>query len=115
MRRRARYLVPVLVVLAAGGAALGLSGCRRVDDGLTARDRVMVDRVDQIAKQSGGDWDRLSQADRDYLVKEVSHGSEPSARMLLLAKSGRLRQGRPGGPASGGAAAGPGPPAGAGR
>lgn len=88
--------------VAVGMAALallptgGLHGCKRADDGLTPQQRQTGDRLSEIAKKTDGDWNRLSEADRDFLLK-MSHGSEPSARMLLLGAAGKIG-GRPGGP-----------------
>ncbi len=76
-------------------AALVLVGCgnNMADDGLTDKDRQAVSRIEAIAKQSGGDWEKVSAADRDYLVKDVSMGSEQSAKMLLQQKAGTLKGG----------------------
>lgn len=74
-------------------------GCSGPDDGMTTDDKKMAGRLDEITKKSGGDWNKLSEADRQYMVKEIGQGSEQSARMLLQARAGRLR--RPGGPPGG--------------
>lgn len=74
-----------------------LTGCGNRDDGLKPEEQKMATRLDEIVKKSGGDWNKLSPEDRDYLVKDISQGSEPSARMLLQAKAGRLQR-SPGGP-----------------
>lgn len=86
-----KRLLPFLAIVLAG------CGNNMSDDGLPDKDKQAASRLDQIAKQSGGDWERVSQADRDYLVKEISMGSEPSARMLLQQKAGTLKA-TPGGP-----------------
>ncbi len=65
-----------------------LVGCGRPDDGLSTEQQQRASRLDEIAKKSEGDWNKLSQADRDYLVKELSHGDEQQARMLLMSKTG---------------------------
>lgn len=98
-----RRLISGLIIVACASMAVG---CQKTDDGLSQQEQKMTDRLGEIAKSSGGDWDKLSQADRDYLVNEVSRGSETSARMLLQAKSGRLKAkpGGPGGPTPGGPA-----------
>lgn len=82
--------------LFAAVAALGLlgAGCSR-DDGLKPEERKMASRLDEITKRSGGDWNKLSAEDRRYLIQDISRGSEQSARMLLMARGGRLR-GTPG-------------------
>lgn len=76
-------------------AALALAGCRP-DDGLKPEERQMASRLDEITKKSGGDWERLTDDDRRYLVQDISRGSEPSAKLLLQARAGRLK-GTPGG------------------
>lgn len=93
MRRAAQAaLAAVLGLLAVGG----LSGCGHADDGLTAEQRQSSDRLSEIAKKTDGDWDKLSPADRDFLLK-TSYGNEQSARMLLLGAAGKIG-GKAGGP-----------------
>jgi uncharacterized lipoprotein NlpE involved in copper resistance len=78
---------------------LTLAGCSQgEDDGLSKKDQEAGTRIEQIAKASGGDWSKVSDADKKYLVDEVSMGSEQSARKLIEAKSGKMAGG-PGGPA----------------
>ncbi|HZO88378.1 MAG TPA: hypothetical protein VFB38_08560 [Chthonomonadaceae bacterium] len=86
-----------VILLAACLVSVPVAGCHREDDGLSPKQRQTVDRLDEIAKKSGGDWDKVSQADRDYLVNEVAHGSEQSAKMMLMAKGGKMHA-NPGGP-----------------
>jgi hypothetical protein len=83
-------LALALLIVAVGCAPSG------GDDGLKKEDVQAASRVDQIAKASGGDWSKVSDKDKKYLVDEVSMGSEKSAQMLLMAKSGKL-QSAPGG------------------
>ena len=66
-------------------------GDKATDDGLSSKDKAASSRLDQIAKASGGDWAKISQADRDFLVNEISMGSEQSAKMLIQGKAGRLK------------------------
>jgi len=75
-------------------------GCSSDDkgDGLTQKDQEAISRLDQIAKASGGDWDKVSDADKKYLINDVSMGSEQSAKMLLQAKAGKTRRGASGSP-----------------
>ena len=61
----------------------------------------MVDRLQEISDKSGGDWDKVSEDDKKYLINDVSHGSEQSAKMLLMARGGKLKA-KPGGPSPGG-------------
>lgn len=71
-------------------------GCKHDDDGMSEQQQVRTSRLDTIAKTSAGDWTKVSAADQEYLVKELAHGNEESAKMLLLAKAGKLK-GTPGG------------------
>lgn len=74
-------------------------GCSSDDkgDGLAKKDQEAISRIDQIAKASEGDWSKVSEADKKYLVNDVSMGSEQSAKMLLQAKAGKNAKGH-GGP-----------------
>ena len=89
MKKLAMLALALLIVAVGCGPSGG-------DDGLKKEDVQAASRVDQIAKASGGDWSKVSDADKKYLVDEVSMGSEKSAQMLLMAKSGKL-QAAPGG------------------
>jgi hypothetical protein len=79
-------------------ALLPSLGCNRVDDGMSREQIQKADRLSEIAKKSDGAWEKVAQADRDYILTEVTHGDEQSAKMLLLAKAGKLT-GNPGGTA----------------
>ncbi|MDX1934411.1 MAG: hypothetical protein SFU56_17560 [Capsulimonadales bacterium] len=84
---------------------LPLVGCQP-DDGVPASEKAQAQRLDTIARDSGGDWEKLSETDKAYLIKEIAHGKESDARMILLAKAGKLRRPaggpQPGGPQPGG-------------
>lgn len=80
----------VLSLTACALAALGCGGCDAKDRGLSAEQRQSSDRLGDIAKRSGGEWDRLTPEDRNFLLNDLSHGSEQSARMLLLSASGKV-------------------------
>lgn len=75
-----------------------LPGCR-ADDGLTAEQRATGDRLQEIARKTDGDWNKLTAEERDFLVNKLSYGNEASAKMLLLGAAGKIG-GRPGGPPS---------------
>ncbi len=81
--------VPVIVL----GMALAtpLIGCHKSGDDMTPTEQKQASRLDEIAKKTGGDWNKLTPEDRQYLVKDISQGSEQSARMLLSVKAGRLK------------------------
>lgn len=88
----------LLPLLAASLIAAALLGCGdgMSNDGVSDKDRTAATRLDEIVKKSGGDWEKIPQADRDYIVKEISMGSEPSAKLLVQGKAGKLRA-KPGG------------------
>jgi hypothetical protein len=86
----------MLSLVIAVGFIVPTAGCHN-DSGLKPEQEQMATRLDELAKQTGGDWSKLSAADKDYLVNKVSMGNEQSARMLLMSKSGKL-QAHPGGP-----------------
>lgn len=95
MRRRAYLLAAFASVL-----ALPIIGCSKADDGMNSEQVQKADRLTEIAKKSDGDWSKVSQSDRDYILKDVTHGDEAAAKMLMLAKAGKLK-GSPGGGPSG--------------
>lgn len=90
-------LRPARLALLATCLGLLLFGCKS-DSGLDEKQQAQASRLDRIVKTSGGEWSRVSPADRDYLVKELAQGSETTARMLFSAKAGKLVRPRPGGP-----------------
>lgn len=82
---------------------LPLFGCQPADDGIPSAEKKNASRLDDMAKSSGGDITKLSPTDHDYLVKEIAHGDENAAKMMLGAKAGTLgkRPAGAGGPPSG--------------
>src|SRR5438105_10862982 len=84
-RMRTMSLTRRAVACAAALALLpfaGLAGCHKGDDGMSAEQHQKGDRLSEIAKKTGGDWNKVSQADRDFLM-QMAYGNEQSARMLL--------------------------------
>lgn len=88
----------LLPLLAASLFAATLTGCGdgMSNDGVSDKDRAAASRLEDIVKKSGGDWEKIPQADRDYIVNEISMGSEISAKKLVQGKAGRLSA-KPGG------------------
>lgn len=89
-----KALLPLLVF----GLMVGGCGNNMSDDGLSKDQQQASSRIDKIAKESGGDWSKVSQADRDYLVNEVSMGSEETAKRMIQGHNGQALS--PGGPSS---------------
>lgn len=83
-------LLPCIVAIGCSGGAS--------DDGLPSKDKQSASRLDEIAKKTGGDWQKLTPEDKDFLVNEISMGSEQSAKMLLEGKAGKHRATPGGGP-----------------
>jgi len=83
-------------------AAFCIFGCGS-GGGESAETQKGADQLGDIKKRSGGDWEKLTAADKDFVIK-LAHGSESTAKMLI----GPPRPG-PGKPAGPGGA----PPAGA--
>ena len=82
----------LLIILAATTLLLGgCSGGGSSSDGLTSKEQQTSSRLDQIAKATGGDWEKLTPEDKKFLVDEVAQGSEQSAQMLLKSKGNRLK------------------------
>jgi len=81
--------------------AIAISGCHS-DAGqpLTESQKQGADRLATISKSSGGDWDKVSQADKDYLIKNVANGDEHTAKMLIAPPpgAGGAKMGPPGAP-----------------
>jgi hypothetical protein len=103
MKFRKARLIPLIVVLSCG-ALVPLTGCGKPDDGLSDEQVKKADRLTEIAKKADGNWDNVPQADRDYVLKTFAAGNEGQAKMLILAKAGKLHGGAggaPGGPPGG--------------
>lgn len=70
-----------------------VGGCRSKEVGVTSSDTSeRFARLEEIQLKTRGDWNRLTQGDKSYLVNDLSHGSESNARLLL----GPLRPAKPG-------------------
>ncbi len=90
-----------LKILILGGLLVPFAvGCNGGGGGaeLNNKETEMSSRLDKLAKQTGGDWNKLSEADKTYMVNELGRGSEQSAKMLLSATAGNFSKKSPGGP-----------------
>lgn len=85
----------LLRIGAAAVLAAALTGCRGQGDGLSDSQKATADKMQEIASKSSGDWDKLSQADKNEYLK-ATQGSEGAAKMLFQARTGKMR-GTPGG------------------
>ncbi len=87
-RRKRRYVIAV--------ALLVCTGCSSSTPPSTKEDQRMV----TIVSQSGGDWNRVAAADKDYLIKSLGNGNEQRAMLAFTARS--TRNSRNGPPKMGG-------------
>ena len=54
-----------------------------------------ANRLADITKKSGGDWEKVSPEDRDYILKNLAYGNERTARMLIAPPPGKAGAGGP--------------------
>ncbi|MCW5941972.1 MAG: hypothetical protein KIS66_07055 [Fimbriimonadaceae bacterium] len=103
MAAQRRELMPLggrwpLLLIALSWLGAGVIGCSGPsDDGLTKEQHATTDRFKEIVERSGGQWERLSEADRKFLVDDLSNGNENAARMMFAARSGKAPAVGPGG------------------
>jgi hypothetical protein len=71
----------ILSALALGVLLLPV-GCHK-DDGLKSEDKDKAARYADIIKKSGGDWDKISQADKDYITTTFANGDEKTAQIIV--------------------------------
>lgn len=104
MRRTIRIVSEVVLATCFVAALVAAAGCSGGDNykGPPAETQQKSSRLEDIQKKTGGDWNKLSAEDKDYLVNTISHGSESTAKMLIEA-GGQTPQGGPGRPANAGA------------
>ena len=78
----------ILCLLVVGFVAAGC-GNNPDADGLSSTEKEAASRLDQIAKSSGGDWSKVSQSDKDYMLQQFH--SEQTAKKMLQNKAGLLK------------------------
>jgi hypothetical protein len=106
-----RWRLHALLASLGSVALLPALGCNKMDDGMSQEQLQKASRLSEIAKKADGDWNKVPPADRDYILKTFTSGSESGAKMLVLASSGKFRGG-PGVAPPGAPAAPPGAPGG---
>ena len=70
-------------IIIAAAVAIFAAGCGEKDPGPSAETQKQSDRLSQIQTKTNSDWKKLTPEDKDYLVNQLAHGSESTARMLL--------------------------------
>lgn len=78
-RRPAAVLAAALIVLSLS------TGCSNSGPNATPED----ENVTRIVKESGGDWNKVSQTDRERLTRTLGNGNEQNAAMALRARAAR--------------------------
>lgn len=75
----------VLAAFAAIILSILSGGCSSNNSGgnLTGNEQQTVDKTTVLVKQSGGDWNKLSKSDQDYLTKTIGDGSPGMAKQVL--------------------------------
>lgn len=76
-------LISILVILAVTVGSSMLIGCGEKDAEPSKETVQQSDRLSKIKKDSGGDWEKVSQSDRDWLIRDICFGNEASARMMI--------------------------------
>ncbi len=80
-------LIVLIIVLAGVAVVVNLRTCSDSTGGLSTEQVQQADRLHAIAKRTGGDWNKLTPEEKQFLVNELAYGNEQSARMLLWGAS----------------------------
>lgn len=80
-------LIVLIIVLAAVAMVVNLRACTNSSGGLSREQVQRADRLHEIAKRTGGDWNKLTPEEKQFLVNDLAYGNEQSARMLLWGAS----------------------------
>jgi len=83
---RKRSAASALLLIFASSLA---TGCSQQNDALSTPQGQALLATDRIVKQSGGDWNKVSPADREILIKGPGGGSEQGAKSFLQTASAR--------------------------
>jgi hypothetical protein len=88
----------VTVVLSSLVVLAALCGCQNNNDmQVDPQAEKTASDVNALAKKSGGDWNKLSDSEKETM-KTLQHGNEESAKKLLQALSGKTHEGQWGKP-----------------
>lgn len=80
MRKLFTFLPLAILVSFATGS---LTGCGEKEPEPSKETQQQADRLSKIRTSSGGDWNKVSDADKEWLIKEVCFGNEGSAKMMV--------------------------------
>ena len=76
-----------------GLLAAALAGCSQTNNLASTPQGQALIKTNQIVVQSGGDWNKLSESDKQFLISGPGHGSEQQARQFLAAEASRTQAG----------------------
>lgn len=80
-------LIVLIIVLAGVAVVVNLRACSNASGGLSTEQVQQADRLHEMARRTGGDWNKLTPEEKQFLVNELAYGNEQSARMLLWGAS----------------------------
>src|SRR5579883_3464144 len=70
------------------------AGCSHNNDPiaqLPPAQQSQAERLSEISTKTGGDWNKLTPADKDFLVNKLSGGNVNGAKMLLTENQARTK------------------------
>jgi len=70
------------------GLASGLVGCNQGMEDMTKEQKQTTTQLGEIATRTGGDWQKATPEDREFL-KKLSYGNEVNAQKLLATAAGK--------------------------
>lgn len=94
MRKKVTLAVCKISMILLMAVTMPLAGCSPQGEGLDKSQTAMADKMSEIVKRSGGDWQKLTDADKKYLVG-LANGDEQAAQMSFRAQTGQLRIAKP--------------------
>jgi hypothetical protein len=99
MNKPMGIIAGIVILVAAVLSLLAIRSRGGEGDGLSPEQTQNAAQLEQIAKKTGGDWNKLAPEERELIMK-LSYGNERTARMLLMhaARTGPPTPQQPGGP-----------------
>jgi hypothetical protein len=83
-----------LGVLTALFGSFALLGCGEKPPEPSKETTQQSDRLTKIRESSGGDWNKVSESDKEWIIKDLCFGNEGSAK-LMIAPAGKKPGGQP--------------------
>jgi hypothetical protein len=76
---RTAALVGAAVLL----SGIALTGCSKTQDTSSSVQQQQANRLSEITKKTGGDWNKLTPDDKQYMIHDIGQGDEGVARTVL--------------------------------